>query len=214
MSDDFETNNKKGGKRDSVLWNRFIEGDDKAFFSIYDQYFDTLYNYGIRFSKDKDLIKDCIHDLFLDLYKYRTRLSETDSIHYYLFRSLRRLIYKEHNKKESLLCDNVVLLQNDIPVIAFEETLIASETKDENYKILAEAMKVLSDRQCEGLSLKFEQNFSYKEIADILGISVESTRTCIYRALKDLRKALQKQGISTSILFLLFVSRKHKRADI
>lgn len=197
-------NNREEKSEDYFLWKRFIEGDDKAFFSIYDQYFDVLYSYGIHFSKDKDLIKDCIHDLFLDLYKYRERLSETDNIHFYLFRSLRRLLYKEQSKRISVLSDNKILLENDIPVMAFEDTIIESETKNGNHRILAEAMTELSERQREGLSLKFEQNFSYKEIADILGISVESARTCIYRALKDLRKALKKKGVSTFILFLLF----------
>ncbi len=88
--------------------------------------------------------------------------------------------------------------------MAFEDTIIESETKNGNHEILTEAMKELSDKQREGLSLKFEQNFSYKEIANILGISVESARTNIYRALKDLRKVLKKKGVSTFILILLF----------
>lgn len=197
-------NNREEKNADYFLWKRFIEGDDKAFYTIYDQYYDALYSYGIHFSKDKDLIKDCIHDLFLDLYKYRERLSETDNIHFYLFRSLRRLLYKEQSKRISVLSDEKILLQNDISVMAFEDTIIESETKNRYYKILIEAMKELSDKQREGLSLKFTQNFSYKEIADILGISVESARTNIYRALKDLRKVLKKQGVSSFILFLLF----------
>ncbi len=201
------TLNSEGGKnKDYFLWKRFIDGDDKAFFLIYDQYFDTLYNYGIHFSKNNDLIKDCIHDLFLDLYKYRTHLAETDSIQFYLFRSLRRLIYKEQSKNVTISAEDKLLMQNDVTVMAYEDAIIASETKDANHKILFEVMKDLSDRQREGLSLKFEQNFSYKEIADILDISVESARTNIYRALKDLRKALKKKGISVSMLFLLLTA--------
>ncbi|WP_072999975.1 RNA polymerase sigma factor [Mariniphaga anaerophila] len=188
---------------DYSLWKKLTEGDDLAFFAVYDQYYDALYNYGIRFSRDTDMIKDCIHDLFLDLYKYRFRLSPTDNIRFYLFRSLRRLIHKQHGKIISVVEDENLLLQKDISVLAFEDVVIASETKDENQKILDEAMAELSDKQRESLSLKFEQNFSYKEIADILGISVESARTSVYRALKDLRKALKKKGISSFVLFLL-----------
>jgi len=198
----------EGKNKDYFLWKRFIEGDDKAFFSIYDQYFDALYSYGIHFSKDKDLVKDCIHDLFLDLYKYRQRLSETDNIHFYLFRSLRRLLHKEQSRRISVLSDDKLLLENDIPIMAFEDAIIESETKNGNYKILADAMKELSDKQREGLSLRFEQNFSYKEIAVILNISVESARTSIYRALKDLRRVLKKKGASIFILFLLFRNKQ------
>ncbi|MCG6191332.1 sigma-70 family RNA polymerase sigma factor [Maribellus maritimus] len=199
--------------KDSYLWERFRKGDDKAFYSLYDLFFDSLYSYGLHFTRDKDLVKDCIHDLFLDLYKYRERLSETDNIHFYLFRSLRRLIYKDQVKKVSLLSDEQILLQNDISVMTFEDDLIASEIEDENHKILTEVMKELSDRQREGLSLKFEQNFSYREIAGILGISVESARTSIYRALKELRKALQKKGISIQLFFLYYQKERYKTIE-
>lgn len=186
---------KKEINKDYLLWERFKKDDNKAFFSLYDQYFDALYIYGMHFSRDKELIKDCIHDLFLDLYKYRKHLTETDNIRFYLSRSLRRLIYKEQAQKFSVLSDEQILFQNDIPVIAFEDNIIASETKNEDYKLLSEVMKGLSDRQREGISLKFEQNLTYKEIAGILGISVESARTCIYRALKNLRQAIREKGI-------------------
>jgi len=188
---------------DYLLWERFKKGDTKAFFSLYDRFFDTLFNYGLHFSRDKDLIKDCIHDLFLDLYKYRENLSETDNVRFYLLRSLRRLIFKENARKFIVLPDEQILLHNDISEMTFEENLVATETKDENYRALAEVMKELSDKQREGLALKFEQNLSYKEIAGILDISVESARTNIYRALKALRKALREKGISISLFLLV-----------
>lgn len=198
---------KREFDKDYFLWERFKKGDSKAFYSIYDQFFDTLFNYGLHFSRDKDLIKDCIHDLFIDLYKYRDKLSETDNIRFYLLRSLRRLIHKEKSRKISALRGEQILMQNDIPQMAFEDNLIAIETENENTRVLAEVMKVLSDRQREGLLLKFEQNLSYKEIAYILGISVESARTSVYRALKDLRKALKKKGLSVQVLFLFLRTR-------
>jgi RNA polymerase sigma factor (sigma-70 family) len=189
--------------KDYFIWKCFREGDKKAFFILYDQFFDTLFNYGLHFTRDKDLLKDCIHDLFLDLYKYRKNLSETDNVRFYLLRSLRRLIYKENTRKSIVLPDEQIFLHNDISEMTFEENLVASETKDKNYRALAEVMKELSDKQREGLALKFEQNLSYKEIAGILDISVESARTNIYRTLKALRKALREKGISISLFLLV-----------
>ena len=195
--------------KEYFLWKRFKNGDNEAFYSIYNQFFDALYDYGIHFSRDKDLVKDCIHDLFLDLHKYREGLSETDNILFYLLRSLRRLIYKEQAKRGVLLSDEQILFQNDIPVMSFEDNIIACEIKNEHYKALTEVMKGLSDRQREGLSLKFQHNLNYAEIADILDISVESARTCIYRALKELRKSIKKKGLHRSLtLFLLFFNNR------
>ncbi|MCE4563469.1 sigma-70 family RNA polymerase sigma factor [Maribellus sp. CM-23] len=192
------------------LWERFKNGDNDAFYSIYDQYFDSLYNYGLHFTPDENLIKDCIHDLFLDLYKYRKRLSKTDNILYYLLRSLRRLIHKELTKRNMLLTDEQLMFQNDTPVMAIEDVIIADEIQKEHFKALTDVMKSLSKRQQEGLSLKFEHNLSYTEIATTLDISVESARTIIYRALKDLRKALKKnQTFNSLLLFFVFKNLIH-----
>ena len=189
--------------KDYYLWESFKEGNDDAFFRLYDQYADSLYNFGIHFSRDKGFIKDCIHDLFLDLYKYRNRLSATNNIRFYLLRSLRRKIHKEQVKIIPIVYDDTISSPNDNQVLAFEDLIIASETEIENHRILKEAMKKLTDRQREGLSLKFEHNLSYPEIAEMLAMSVESARTSIYRALKVLRKSIQDDNSSIHLLFFL-----------
>ena len=92
---------------------------------------------------------------------------------------------------------------NDSPYISLEDSLIAAETEAENHSALSEALKTLSNRQREGLSLKFEHDRSYHEIAEIMNISVESARTIIYRALKELRKCFKDKGQSIQLLFFL-----------
>lgn len=185
------------------LWEQFKEGSDHAFYLLYDRYADMLYKYGIHFSDDKDFVKDCIHDLFLDLYKYRTKLSETTNVQFYLFRSLRRIIHKERVRVLPFVSDERSSTLNEMPVFSHEDHLIAVETKTEEYKALNAAMKKLSNRQREGLSLKFEHNHTYAEISEIMGISVESTRSIIYLALKELRKSMENNGRSIQLLILL-----------
>lgn len=196
---------EKDLNKDFYLWKSFKEGKDDAFYRLYDQYADALYNFGMHFSKDKGFIQDCIHDLFLDLYKYRDRLSDADNIRFYLLRSLRRIIHKEQVKVIPTVYDEASSSPIDNQILAFEDLLIAEETQIENLQMLKDAMKTLTDRQREGLSLKFEQNLSYPEIAKILGMSVESARTSIYRALKLLRKSISND--ISSIQLLLFFSK-------
>src|SRR5690606_25375345 len=62
---------------------------------IYERYFDPLFVYGNQFTKNEDLVKDAIQDLFIALRKSRRRLGRTDSIKFYLYKSLKRLIVKE-----------------------------------------------------------------------------------------------------------------------
>lgn len=193
---------EKDLNKDYYLWQSFKDGSDAAFYKLYDQYSDALYRFGIHFSKDKEFIKDCIQDLFLDLYKYRTKLSMTDNIRYYLLRSLRRKIHHEITKVKPIEYYNIQS-ENETSIMTFEELMIASETEEQNMRLLRNAMKKLTDRQREGLSLKFEHNLSYPEISEILEMSVESARTSIYRALKILRKSIQDDKSSIQLLFFL-----------
>lgn len=194
---------EKAINKDFYLWESFKEGNDIAFYEFYDQYADALYSYGIHFSRDKGFVKDCIHDLFLDLYKYRNKLSETDNVQFYLLRCLRRKIHKEQVKMIPIVFDDRLASSHENQVLPFEDLLIAKETEIENHRVLKDAMKKLTDRQREGLSLKFEQNLSYPEIAEILGMTVESVRTSIYRALKMLRKSIQDKNGSLHLFYFL-----------
>lgn len=192
--------------KDYFLWESFKRGDDKAFFNLYDQYVDILLGFGLHFSRDIDLIKDCIHDLFLDFYKYRKQLSGTDNIKFYMFRSLKRKIQKELSKKSIFSSEEegkYAFLELEP---AYDDVIIKTEIKEENSELLRVAMSNLTNQQREALFLKFEQDLGYPEIAQIQNISVESARTNIYRAIKALRKSIQKAKISLQAL-IIFLQR-------
>lgn len=192
--------------KDYFLWESFKRGDDKAFFNLYDQYVDILLGFGLHFSRDIDLIKDCIHDLFLDLYKYRKQLSGTDNIKFYMFRSLKRKIQKELSKKSIFSSEEESKYAFSELEPAYDDVIIKTEIKEENSELLKSAMSNLTNQQREALFLKFEQNLGYPEIAQIQNISVESARTNIYRAIKALRKSIQKGKISLQAL-IIFLQR-------
>src|SRR5690606_38624939 len=69
------------------LWDLFRKNDEEAFSVIYRKYFPILFNYGHQFTKDRDLIKDTIQDLFIYLREKRSGLSSTTSVKFYLYRA-------------------------------------------------------------------------------------------------------------------------------
>ena len=133
---------------------------------------------------------DCIHDLFVDLYKYRKKLSKTDSVKYYLFKSLKRKINKKYHRKII-----PVAMDFDFPITttqksytkSHEEEIIKGERISEKNVKLSNALSTLTKKQRKGLYLRFNQQRSYEEISEIMGVSVQTARTTIYRALKSLR---------------------------
>ena len=140
------------------LWAKLQEGNLESLGVLYDIYIDELFLYGLQFSKDKNVVMDSIHDLFLNLYKF----------------------------------------QNCV-----EEGIIANEWEVERSQKLKLALKALSKRQRKGLKLRFTENNSYEEIAERMNVSVPSSRTIIYRAIKTLRKEMQ-YFILVYLIFSLF----------
>ena len=70
------------------LWQLFKNGSEDAYAFIYHKYFHVLYNYGRQFSDSKEGVKDCIQDLFVEIWDRKENLGDTDSIKFYLFKLL------------------------------------------------------------------------------------------------------------------------------
>lgn len=179
---------------DHDTWIRFISGDSDAFSLLYDRYSDVLYAFGRRYSSDHDLVKDCIHDLFIDLHGYRRNLAGEVNVKFYLLKSFRRKLHAAH-RKSSLLSFDRWSGDDSFAINAFsfsiEQELIGDEREREILQNLAVEINQLPDRQREILYLRFHQNLGYDEIAAIMQISVPTCRTFIYRALKQLRGKLE-----------------------
>jgi RNA polymerase sigma-70 factor (ECF subfamily) len=176
---------------DIILWSKLKDGNSAAIGSLYDKYVDELFRYGIQFTADKSKVMDCIHDLFLNLFKYRKNLAHTKNIKYYLLRSLKNEILKKTTANFILnsiaFNDNV---QDKDFYTSIEDDLIAEEIVDDRAFQLNQALNSLTIKQRHVLFLRFNEEKKYIEIAEILGVSVETSRTIIYRAIKTLRKSM------------------------
>lgn len=180
-------------KVEIILWDEFRSGDLEALGSLYDLFVDNLFTYGMQLCSDKPYVMDCIHDLFLDLYKYRTNLSSTDNVKYYLLRSLKNKILKKQKGKLIYLSDlNSSHKKNDSQNYfeSHEVNLINRELLYEKELKVSNAIAFLSKKQKQGLFLRFTEEKEYKDIAIIMNVSVQTSRTIIYRAIKVLREQL------------------------
>ena len=185
-------------KSDIELWSDFIKGDDDAFRLIYKTYVQTLFKYGCHFAQDEALIKDCIQDVFVDLSKYRSRLSSTDNIKLYLYKSLKRKIISSLGTKKifGLIDDEKMPFSYTISV---EEELVDSEIMRQRVAILEKALNSLSPRQREAIYLKFVSGLSYEELSKLMQMNYQSARNLVFRGLEKLRLGFPRE------LFLFFL---------
>ncbi|QHT71699.1 sigma-70 family RNA polymerase sigma factor [Rhodocytophaga rosea] len=178
----------EGITEDRKIWEDFKKGDYTAFTSIYKKHIQPLYNFGSKITSDRALVEDCIHDLFVELWKSRQNLCEVNSIKYYLFKSLKRKLIRSLGKKSAQ--HYLVEDYNFEFVFSHEFALITSQITQEQEKNLAAALRTLSDRQREAIFLRFYEGFSYEEIASVMSITVKTAYNFVYMALSELRKNL------------------------
>src|SRR5690554_820551 len=72
---------------DAELWNRISQGDEDAFSYVYTFYSGGMYKYGYKFTQQIELIEDVVQEVFVHLWKSRSRLSIQKSIKFYLLSS-------------------------------------------------------------------------------------------------------------------------------
>lgn len=189
----------------TYLWDLFIQtGDRKVLQSLYCQYANLLYNYGMHITNNPDLVKDCIQDIFLDLLKNHENLSHTTSVKFYLYKSLRRKIIYEDKKINRQLTNFDVteeVTQHDL----FHELSDMDGKNDEVKKEkIRQTIESLPKRQREVIQLLFFENLGRDEIAEIMEIDTKSIYALTWKAIKTLRKELFPQQIIISLIFLLF----------
>lgn len=187
---------------DEQLWERIQGSDLAAFETLYNRFFSLLYNYGSKFARDAQALEDAIHDMFLDVWKYRANLTATTSVKFYLYSALRRKIFRNDRQPRSVLED-----WNDNPgllTVSAEDEIVLTEQSDETIELLRKSMKKLPPRQYEALMLKYYNDFSYEEIGAMLKVNSQSARNLVQRALQHLRN-ISKVSISVIPAVLLSI---------
>lgn len=186
---------------DSVLWSKFLAGDANAFANIIRLYYNDLYNYGARFTHDGELVKDCIQEVWITLWKNRSTISETLFVKYYLLKSLRRNLTRAFIKNAAKGREwDTGFLDDFEPALNVEENIVSKENMAELSIKLHSLLQKLSRRQQEIIYLRFYLDADIPEIADIMSINRQSVYNLLYDALKKLK------GMSDMLLLLLYYS--------
>ena len=187
---------------DKELWADFKGGCKASFAFIYKNHFFKLYRYGLKRGYPREVVKDTIQDLFVELWKYRRNLKDTDKIEFYLLKSLRQKLSKHKGspraRKVPLGTISANILHGELST---EDKLIEEQTMLLHKKRVLQAMDLLSGRQQQAIRLKYFQNLKNEEIAEHMAISVPSVYNLVSRAIIVLRKNLNK----AYILLLLYL---------
>jgi RNA polymerase sigma factor (sigma-70 family) len=170
-----------------TLWESFRTGDKEAFAELFRANYEALFRFGSKFTTDKDLLEDCIQDLFVEIWQSRSK-APVISVRAYLLKSLKYKLLKAFRRKGSQL----PLADNGEIVFEWshETILIMEQEEAEKKKRVADALSRLSSRQKEIIYLKYYQNLSYDEVSEIMNINYQVARNLLYQAIRSMRQLL------------------------
>jgi RNA polymerase sigma factor (sigma-70 family) len=179
-----------------ALWADFKRGDVDAYAVIYRKYFFVLFSYGKKLNPDHELVKDCIQELFIKIWNNRDNLSETTAIKYYLFTALKRKLL-DAMRRPTIGISTEADVAAEVAEIEDQPEEDISPRKES----VTKALNRLSQHQQMILDMKFQKNLSNKEIADELGIGIQSVYNAVFKALRSIRKHL-----STLTVIIIVIS--------
>jgi RNA polymerase sigma-70 factor (ECF subfamily) len=162
--------------------------DMKAYKTLYQLLFDGLYRFSYSIVKSKEIAEEIVSDVFIKIWQIRSRLPEIDNLKVYLYTITKNFSfnYIHRNYKNPLISIDDMDIEPVIEVGSPEELCISAE-------IIARIRQAIQQLppQCRIiLQLVKEDGMKYKEVAEVLNISVFTVRNQLAIAIRKLSEAL------------------------
>jgi RNA polymerase sigma-70 factor (ECF subfamily) len=170
-------------------WECMVHGDKNAFLKIYKEYYTALFHYGLSLTNDRELTKDCIQELFLDVWNTRSSIKKNvENARCYLCTWLRRKINRHRNRVEKIQPVSFTSVIADPVEMSYEELLVAHQLTEEKKVRLNRAISKLTKKQIEIIRLKYFENLGYAAIAEKTSLTTRTIYNIIYEAIHILRE--------------------------
>jgi len=177
---------------DKVIWDSFKNGNREAFAILYYRYFRILIQNCFRYSNDINLIEDCIHDLFLEIWNNKMNLVTPESVKAYLLCSTQRKIVLQIKKSRSWQNKANNSFRCEVSH-SIEDEIILKQNMLESKRDISRALDTLTKRQKEAVCFRYYDNLSYSEISTKMDISTDSVYNLVSKALDNIQKSVQRK---------------------
>jgi len=169
-------------------------GNVAAYQSIYEQFGARIFNFLFRLLGSREEAEDLMQQTFLIALKQIGTLRDAEQLESWIFRIARNEVYQRFRKKKVESLDDKAL---ETDARQFEEPRLGANPERmllniELGEVIQRVLRGLPVKLREVFVLAVIQNMSYQEITKIVGRSLLSVKTDIYRARKHAREELRK----------------------
>lgn len=178
---------------DKLCIERLKQGDESALKQLFDAYYMSLCIYSVQITDSLEVSEDLVQDVFISFWERKAYSLLSSDVRAYLFAAVRHLSLNYMRRERPYALYDIE--ESFFPV----ENPVEERTDDEILRLrqkLHTALKALSPQEYRVLQAIVFENKKYKEVAEEMGLSINSVKTYWARALKFLR--------SQSLLGILF----------
>lgn len=184
--------NKSIHSNEKELFRRIAAGDQEAFSIIFRNYSNPLYWYAFKLLNSEFWAEELVQEVFVQLWSKRELLADVESPSAYMYRmignkALNRIRRQELEVKMQYFAAHTLHLSG-------AEEMTHGDKWDQVQTLLQAAVNSLPEQQKRIYQLKYQQGFSYEEIAGMLSISVNTVRNHMTKALQAIRSFLREKG--------------------
>lgn len=188
---------------DEQLVKEYVSGNNEAFDKLLKRHQEKIFNYILRIIKNEDVANDIFQETFVKaiLTIKQGRYTENGKFPAWISRIAHNLIIdyfrqeKSENVQSSDMNDVDILNRKELCEETIEDIMISDQIR-EDVKYL---IKELPPLQREVLNMRYYQNLSFKEIADITGVSINTALGRMRYAILNLRRLAAEKDIILTI---------------
>lgn len=165
-----------------------LSEDMQAYKELYHLMYPNLHRFCYSFTRSKEVAEEVVSDVFIKLWQIRSQLSSINNLRVYLYRITKNLSlnYLAQASRNPAVQSEHIDIESSIEFRDPEDLYISKETIQKIKLIIQELPP-----QCKLIFfLVREHGLTYKEVADILTISVFTVRNQLAIATKKIAEAL------------------------
>ena len=157
---------------------------------VIEKYSDYITRMCVVWTQNEEAAKDCFQNTFIKLYKSSKNFNDSEHLKAWLLKVARNECNDYH---KSFWNRNVSVGLEKDRLEGMQNNLTNGLQLDNDTEILVKALRKISLKYREVLVLHYYQEYSTKEISDILQLSVNTVKSRLQRDREKLAKILEKQ---------------------
>lgn len=182
------------------MGNTAIDLRIKVVFSkVFRDYYPSLCLLVSHIVKSDEDAEDVVEDLFASLWQMGKSFTDADHLRYFLYRSAKNAALN-HIKQKKAMLSNHEAATLDMETIALDcsHAIIRAEVMHQVYLEISQ----LPTQESKVLSMTLLGGLGVQQIADELGLSLQTVKNCKSRAVAKLRTRFANQAKLTMFLYL------------